>query len=71
MGNALVDGVDGFRIGILGIMGLVLSSLMGVLWAKLHGDDIQGGTGLTQCLMAFVTFLVTMHGLMGFVEQKQ
>lgn len=70
-GMQLIDGVDGFRIGILGIIGLVMSSLVGVLWAKLHGNDIQGGTGLTQCLMAFVTFLVTMHGLVGFVEQKQ
>jgi hypothetical protein len=70
-GMHLVDGVDTLRIGILGIYGLIVSSLLGVLWAKLHSNDIQGGTGLTQCLMAFVTFLITMHGLVGFVEQRQ
>jgi hypothetical protein len=69
-GMQLVDGVDGFRIGIQGSIGLILSSLVGVLWAKLHGNDVQGGTGLVQCMMAIVTFFVTMHGLVGFVEKK-
>ncbi|KIX07800.1 uncharacterized protein Z518_02454 [Rhinocladiella mackenziei CBS 650.93] len=69
-GMQLDDGLDGLRVGIMGIIGLMLSSVFGILWAKLHGNDVQGGTGLTQCLMAFVTFLVTMHGIVGFVEER-
>ena len=70
-GMQLTHGIDTFRVGILGMVGLVLSSFFGILWAKLHANDIQGGTGLTQCLMVFVSFLVTLLGLVGFVEQHQ
>ena len=69
-GMQLLDGIDSLRVGLIGVTGLLLSSFLGILWAKLHGNDVQGGTGLTQCLTGFVTFLVTMHGVVGFVEQR-
>ncbi|EXJ89913.1 hypothetical protein A1O3_02980 [Capronia epimyces CBS 606.96] len=69
-GMQLVCDVDRFRVGIMGVVGLVVSSVMGILWAKLHGNDVQGGTGLAQCLMMFVPFFVALRGFGNFVEQR-
>lgn len=61
-GMQLVDGIDTFRLGMSGSAGLLVSSLIGIIWARLH-HDVQGGSGISQCLMYFVTFVVTMHGV--------
>ena len=61
-GMQLVDGIDTFRLGLSGSAGLLASSMVGIVWARVH-NDIQGGSGISQCLMYFVTFVVTMHGV--------
>ena len=61
-GMQLVDGIDTFKLGLSGFAGLVASSVVGIVWAQLH-RDVQGGSGIAQCLMYFVTFIVTMHGV--------
>ena len=61
-GMQLVDGIDTFRLGLSGFAGLVASSVVGIVWARMH-HDLQGGSGITQCLMYFVTFVITMHGV--------
>jgi hypothetical protein len=61
-GMMLVDGLDTLRIGLAGVVGLIISSLIGIVYAKLRGD-IQGGSGITQCLMYIVTFVAALHGV--------
>ena len=58
----IVDGVDTFKLGLSGFAGLIASSVIGLVWAGVR-QDIQGGSGIMQCLMYFVTFVVTMHGV--------
>ena len=61
-GMQLAAGLDTFRLGVSGFAGLLVSSVVGVIWAATH-KDVQGGSGIAQCLMYFVTFVVTMHGV--------
>lgn len=52
--------VEGMHVGMFllaGFLGLMLCSVCGVVWSKLR-NDVQGGTGITSCLMYFVTFFV-------------
>jgi hypothetical protein len=59
-GMQLVNGIDTFRLGLSGFAGLLVSSVAGIVWARVH-QDVQGGSGIAQVLMYFVTFVVTMH----------
>ena len=61
-GMQLADGLDTFRLGVSGFAGLLVSSAVGVIWAATH-TDVQGGSGIAQCLMYFVTFIVTVNGV--------
>ena len=70
-GMRLVDGIDTFRLGLNGFAGLLASSMVGIIWARLH-HDVQGGSGISQCLILnirlslawyFVTFVVSVSFL--------
>ena len=63
-GMRLVDGVDWLMLGGTGFLALIICALVGVLWANRKGD-VQGASGITQCLMAYVMFLVAMVGVSG------
>ena len=61
-GLQLVDGIDTFGLGMSGSAGLLVSSLVGIVWAALR-NDVQGGSGIAQCLLYLVSFVVIMHGV--------
>jgi hypothetical protein len=52
-----VEGLDYFKLCVFGLVGLSISVLFGVIWSVLR-HDVQGGFGITACLMMFWTFTI-------------
>ncbi|KAL8952700.1 MAG: hypothetical protein Q9222_001399 [Ikaeria aurantiellina] len=50
-----VEGLDWFMIWLLGFAGLLLSLVLGIAWA-IRRDDVQGGFGITACMMVGFVF---------------
>ena len=51
----LVEGLDWAKLWIVGFIGLLLSMGFEVCWSVMR-HDIQGGFGVTTCLMILLTF---------------
>jgi hypothetical protein len=56
-GMQFVEGLDYFKLCVFGLVGLSISVLFGVIWSVLR-HDVQGGFGITACLMMFWTFTI-------------
>lgn len=56
-GVHFVEGLHWVKVWAFGFVGLLASALFGVVWSVLR-DDVQGGFGITACLMVVLTFSV-------------
>ena len=54
-GVHFVEGLDWMKLWMLGLVGLLLSALVGVLWA-VFVQSIQSGFAISACLMMMMTF---------------
>jgi len=56
-GIHLVEGLDWIKVWIFGSAGLLLSILFGLTWSIVRAD-VQGGFGITACMMVLFVFTV-------------
>lgn len=56
-GIYFTEGLNWFKIWIFGSAGLLSSVLFGLLWSILRAD-VQGGFGVTACMMVGFTFTI-------------
>lgn len=66
-GIYIVEGLHWIRLWVTGIIGLLASVTFGVCWS-IFRDDIQGGFGVTDCIMVGLTFTIGI--IQGAMEPK-
>ena len=54
-GVHFIEGLHWVKLWMLGLSGLIASVLFGVCWSILR-DDVQGGFGVSACMMMGLTF---------------
>lgn len=64
-GLYFVDGFNWPKFWTFGFVGLILCTVFGVVWSIVR-DDVQGGFGVTACMMVFFTFSAgAVHSALG------
>ena len=58
-GIHLMQGLHRGRVFVAGLSGLMICCLLGSIWSAVR-NDVQGGAGITSCLMYFVGFAVAI-----------
>ena len=58
-GIHFVEGLNWVKVWAFGSAGLLLSVLFGLVWSVLR-DDVQGGFGVTACMMLVFTFTISL-----------
>ena len=62
-GIDMVSGIDLFKFGLAGLVGLITCIGTGVIWTTTQKNDLQGGMAIAQVMMLVVTYVVTLRGM--------